>query len=213
MSHNGCCARAGDSPVEILDKHNVEQEVHHIVDNHCQRHQFGAAVHAHHRRESPHHDERRVANEQHLHVVLCQRQEVLVVAQHPRRGSGQQQSAHDGEQHSQSSAQGESTREVLPCFACVLLAQGIGHKHSCTGVDEQVQSEDKLVDGFRQGNGAHAVLADEVSHDDTVHHISQAPRERHQNIGPQVAIELLVYAFLAHLFLNALCKVTNLSRD
>ena len=55
----------------------------------------------------------------------------------------------------------------------VLLSQCIAHQHTCTRIDEQVEGENKLVDGFRQANGTHTVLADEVAHDDAVHHIAQ----------------------------------------
>ena len=192
VAHHGGGRRAGDAPSAPLDEHNVEAQVDRIVDNHGQRHQPRAAVDAHHGRESPHEDECRIAQQQHLHVVASQGQNLLVAAQQVCRLVGQQEAGHHGQHHSQPSAECEGAREVAPCQGGVALAQRIAHEHACTGIDEQVQGEDKLVDGLRQVNGTHTVLTDEVAHDDAINHVAQTARQCYQDVSRQVAIKLLV---------------------
>ena len=117
---------------------------------------------------------------------------MLVATKHSCRLVGEEYAAEEGEQHTYPSAQHQRAREEATGLADVLLSQGIGHQHTGSGIDEQVERKDELVDGLGQVDGADAVFADEIAHDDAVDHIAQAARERHQDVSAEVVVKLLI---------------------
>ena len=60
----------------------------------------------------------------------------------------EQHSSEDGQQDAQAHTEHESPGEDAPCLTDIVLPQGIRHEHATTGIDEQLEGEDKLVDGL-----------------------------------------------------------------
>ena len=71
----------------------------------------------------------------------------------------------------------------------VFLAEGKAHKHTAAGSQQQAQRHHQLHYRFGQVDGADAVGADELAHDDAVDHIAEAPRQRDEYAGPKIAPE------------------------
>ena len=171
MTYHRGCRRSDDTPSEALYEHDVEQEVHHIIYNNSHRHQLGFPVDTHHRGESPHEDEGGITQQQHLHVITCQGQDMLIATEHTRRLIRECHTPDDGEQHPYPSAQHQCPREEPAGIVDIILSQGISHQHAGTRIDKQVEREDELVDGLGEVDGTHTILIDEVTHDDTIYHI------------------------------------------
>ena len=99
MAYDGSGRGADDAPAEPLDEHDVEEQVRGIVDDHRCGYQLRLTVDTHHRGESPHEDEGRITDQQHLHVVACQRQDLFVVAQQTGGVIRKEDATEDGQQH------------------------------------------------------------------------------------------------------------------
>ena len=56
----------------------------------------------------------------------------------------------------------------------IFFAKFHAHQHTGSRRQQHADGEHKLYDGFAQVDGTDPVLADEVTHDDRVHHITQA---------------------------------------
>ena len=174
MSDDSCCRGASDAPPQPLDENDVETEIDGIVDDDGQGDELWLAVDADHRGEAPHEDEGGIAKQQHLHVVAGHGEYLVVAAEHTGGLVGEENSAEEGEQQADAHTRGQGEGEELPGFDGVSLTEGIAYEHTGTGIDEQVEGEDELVDGLRQVDGAHAVGIDKVAHDDAVDDIAEA---------------------------------------
>jgi hypothetical protein len=81
--------------------------------------------------------------------------------------------AKNSQKNSQSYAEHKGTCEKALGLSDIFVPQSISHQHTRSGIDEQMQCEDELIDGLGEVDGTDTVFTDEVSDDDAVNHISQ----------------------------------------
>ena len=148
MSYDGSSRGTNDAPIKPLDEDDIKTKIDHIVNNNCHRDQFGLTIHTHHRGESPHKDEGRITYQQHLHITTSQRQNLLIAAKQACRLVWENDATKEGKQQSEQQTERQGMSEKPPSFLKVFLSQCIAHQHARTCIDQQVEREDELIDGF-----------------------------------------------------------------